>query len=397
MVLITVALLFSSCSGIVETIPASPDPEFRLSKLYYENSTGEAGITTYYYDQNGQNYLSHWQLEDSTRSSWNYYEYDSTGLQTGKYREFSDGTTTDQHFYYDANGLITGQDFNGSDGKNGKTIYEYDDAQICTGASCRGLNGWFHGDLIFRYDSGGTKTGAGIYREGDSIGFIEYGYDHFGNLTGEYWDFNSAWNQTFVYEYRQASALTFTPSNVFLRESKWYRVQGEEYTYNNETGGPSYYYYDSEGRLAEKEFIRSDGLTTRTTYQYDSTGILRSSLREYHDGITADFHYWYSIDRKLLVRTFERSDGGSGSETYRYDDKGLLVSGELDNFDNWLNGTISFVYDEEGRLSSGKFKGDDGFDADLLFLSDRNDNLVEVQWDFSFGGFQRYYYRYEPI
>jgi hypothetical protein len=125
--------------------------------------------------------------------------------------------------------------------------------------------------------------------------------------------------------------------------------------------------------------------------------MLRSSLREYDDGATADFHYWYSVDRQLLVRTFEKTDGDSGSETYRYNDEGLLVSGELNNFDNWLNGTLSFEYDGEGRLSAGKFDGNDGFDADLHFRYDLNENLVAINWDFSFGGFQKYIYRYEPL
>ena len=394
MVLVPVTLIFDSCRGIEETIPTSQDPIFRLAKLYYENSTGEIGITTFFYDRSGQNYLSHWQLEDSTRSSWNYNEHDSMGHQTRKYREFNDGSTTDQHFYYDENGLMTGQEFTGSDGKIGETVYQYNDAQICTAAVCKGLNGWFYGDLIYHYDSEGTKTGAGIYREGDSIGFVEYSYDYFGNLAGEYWDFNGEWDQTFIYEYRQAAANTFTSSNVFIKESNWYRLAGEQYTYNDETGGPSYYHYTDEGRLAEKEFVRSDGFSTRTSYRYDSTGILRSSLREYHDGGTADFHYWYSIDRKLLVRTFERSNGESGSETYRYDDKGLLVSGELNNFDSWLNGTLSFEYDRDGQLSAGKFEGDDGFDAKLQFRYDLNENLVAIDWDFSFGGFQKYIFKY---
>ncbi len=93
------------------------------------------------------------------------------GHQTGKYREYSDGLTSEQHFYYDANGLLARQDFSSSDGVTGETVYEYDDQQVCTAARCKGLNGWFHGDLIFYYDSEGIKTGAGIYREGDSIGF----------------------------------------------------------------------------------------------------------------------------------------------------------------------------------------------------------------------------------
>ncbi len=394
--LVPIAILLSSCQAEEDGSTTDMVPEVRPVKLYYENSTGEVAITTFFYDISGENYLGQWQLVDSSRSSVNHYEYDSLGNQTRKYREFSDGITSDQHFYFDENGLLTRQDFLRSDGVTGETSYKYDDQNVCTAASCKGLNGWFHGDLIFYYDSEGMKTGAGIFREGDSIGFIEYSYDYFGNLMGEYWDLNGQWNQTFVYEYQQGAAECFTSSNIFIRENKWFRVNQEEYTNNDETGGPSYYQYDDEGRLEEKEFIRSDGLTTHTTYQYDSTGILRSSLREYHNGDSADIHYWYSIDRKLLVRTFEGSDGGSGSETYRYDENGLLESGELNNFDNWLNGTLSFEYDGTGLITAGKFEGNDGFDADLRFEYDLNQNLVAINWDFSFGGFQKYIFIYEP-
>ena len=395
--LLPMALLLFSCQAEEEGPATDSIPAVRPVKLYYENSTGELAITTYFYDIGGKNYLAHWQLQDSSRSSVNHYEYDSLGNQTRKYREYSDGTTSDQHFYYDAKGYIIRQEFSRSDGVMGETAYEYDDQDVCRAASCKALNGWFHGDLVFYYDYEGMKTGAGIYREGDSIGFIEYSYDYFGNLVGEYWDFNGQWNQTFVYEYQQEAANSYTSSNTFIRENKWFRIYQEEYTYNDETGGPSYYQYDDEGRLAEKEFIRSDGLTTRTNYRYDSTGILRSSVREYHDGDSAYFHYWYSIDRKLLVKTFEKSDGGSGSETYRYDDKGMLEQGELNNFDSWLNGTFAFEYDGLGLLTAANFDGKDGFDADLSFEYDLNQNLVMINWDFSFGGFQKYIFKYEPL
>ena len=395
--LVPIAILLSSCQAEEAGTATEGIPEVRPVKLFYESSTGEVGITTYFYDITGRNYLAHWQLEDSSRSSLNHYEYDSLGKQTRKYREFSDGITSDQHFYYNAKCYISRQEFSRSDGVIGETTYEYDDQDVCIVASCHGLNGWFFGDLVFYNDSEGMKTGAGIYQEGDSVGFIEYSYDYFGNMIGEYWDFNGEWNQAFVFEYQQEAANGYTSSNVFIRESKWFRVQQEEYTYNDETGGPSYYQYDDEGRLFEKEFIRSDGLSTRTTYQYDSTGILRSAVRDYHDGDSANFHYWYSIDRKLLVRTFEKSDGGSGSETYRYDDEDLLEYGELNNFDNWLNGILSFEYDGTGLITAGRFVGNDGFDADLRFEYDLNQNLVEINWDFSFGGFQKYIFKYEPL
>jgi len=390
-------ILFASCQVVEEGFAEGHDPEFRPVKLYYENCTGEVAMTTYYYDIDGKNYLAHWQLEDSSRSSINYYEHDTSGNQIRKYREFSDGLTSDQHFYFDAEGRLVGEDFSRSDGVEGKTDYEYDDQGRCLAGRCMGLNGWFHGDLYFFYDSEGKKTCAGIYRGQDSIGSIEYSYDDYGNLTGEYWDFNGQWSQTFHYEFQQEARQTYTSSNVFIRENRWFRLKEENFTYNDETGGPSFYEYDADGRLIMKEFIRSDGLSTRTTYQYDSTGLLRSSLREYHDGITANFHYWYSIDRKLLVRTFERSDGGKGSETYRYDDQGLLVSGEVENFDNWLTGALVFNHDETGLLRSGRFEGNDGFDAALQFEYDLHQNLIKIDWDFSYGGFQTYTFTYESL
>ncbi len=389
-------ILLASCQAAEKEMAEGHDPEFRPVKLYYENSAGEVAVTTYYYDVHGKNHLAHWQLEDSSRSSINYYEYDTSGNQIRKYREFSDGLTSDQHFFFDAEGRLVREDFYRSDGTEGNTEYAYDDQGRCLVARCLGFNGWFHGDLYFRYDGGERKSGAGIYRGKDSVGYIQYSYDDFGNMTGEYWDFNGEWSQAFRYEFQRKAVQTYTSSNVFIRENHWFRLKGERYNYNDETSGPSFYEYDAEGRLISKEFIRSDGLSTRTTYCYDTTGLLRSSSREYHDGITADFHYWYSIDRKLLVRTFERSDGGKGSETYRYDDQGLLVSGEVEHFDNWLSGTLTFNHDERGLLKTGIFTGDEGFDAEIRFEYDLNQNLVRINWDFSYGGFQTYIFTYEP-
>ena len=390
-------VLLTSCGIQDEESKENHDPAFRPVKGYYENSSGEKANTTYYYDIHGQKTLAHWQLADSSRSSVNYYEYDTSGNRTRKYREFSDGLISDQHYRFDRAGRLIREDFSRSDGVKGETDYEYDQQGRCVEARCRGLNGWFHGDLIFYHDMEGMKFAAGIHRDGDSVGFIRYGYDDYGNLIHEYWDFNGQWSQSFVYEYQQKAIRTYTPPNAFIRESGWFRVKGEHYTQDGETGGPSRYQYDTDGRLVEKEYTRSDGLSTRTTYDYDSTGILRSSSREYHDGITAAFNYWYSIDRKLLVRTFERSDGRRGSETYRYDDLGLLANAEWDQFDGWLSGMLTFHHDERGLLKSAKFEGDDGFDADLRFEYDLNQNLSAIIWEFSYGGYQKYDFTYEPL
>jgi hypothetical protein len=390
-------VLLASCQGRENATVEDHDRCFRPVRMLYENSSGESAITSYFYDTHGRNYMARWQLEDSSRSSINYYEFDTSGNLVRKYREFSDGLISDQHFFYDGSGRLAGEDYYRSDSVEGRTDYEYGEGGRCLAARCKGLNGWFYGDLLFYYDSEGRKKGAGIYRAPDSIGFILYNYDDAGNLTREYWDLNGQWSQSFVYEYQKGALRTCTSSSVFISENRWFRIREEHYTYLGGTGGISHYQYDDEGRLTGKEFLRSDGLSTRTTYQYDSTGILRSSHKEYPEGITADFHYWYSIDRKLLVRTFERSDGGRGSETYRYDDQGLLVSGDWENFDDWLTGKLTFSHEEKGLLKTGTFRGDDDFDADLSFEYDLNQNLTAINWEFSYGGCQKYSFTYEPL
>ena len=382
---------FFGCTGPPKEVE-EPAAMYRPHKLFYENSSGEQAITTYYYDREGENYRAHWQLADSSRSSMNFHEFDTMGNLVRKYRIFSDGITSDQFFKFDSAGLLSGQDFSRSDGVTGSTVYSYDEKGNAIMADCRGLNGWFYGQIIYKYENG-MKSGAALIQDSDTIGFIRYGYDQ-DMLVYEYWDFNGEWNQTFQYDFRAASPVSHTSSNVFIRESPWFWIVEEYYDYNGETGGPSYYRYDEENRLAGKEFIRSDGMSTATAFEYDSTGMLRYSHRSYSDGDTALFHYWYGINRELLVRTWERSDGSRGSETYRYDDNGRLTEGVYENMDEWLNGNLGFTYDDSGILTGANFAGQDGFGARLFFTYDMDFNLVGIRWEFSYGGTQTYIFKY---
>ena len=372
----------------------SDDPDFRLRKLYYRNSDGERGVTTYYYNRSGDNYLAHWQLEDSSRSSVNVHEIDSSGNTVRIRRIFSDSVESMQYFEYDTAGHLVRQEFKRSDGGSGTTSYVYDENGILTMADCRGMNGWFHGQIHYRFEDG-IKTGAILLRDSDTIGSIQYDYDG-ERLLHESWDFNGQWDQTFQYEYAKAADRTFTYSNVFLRESPWYRVTEEYYDFNGQTGGPSYYDYSDMNLLESKEYLRSDGMHTSTVYEYDTTGLLRYSHRAYPEGDTALFHHWYSINRRLLVRTWEHPDGSRGSETYRYDEHGNLSEGVYENVDGWLSGTLTFDHDEMGVLRYASFTGDEGTDAQLTFIYDLNFNLVRIHWIFGDGTTQTYSYKYGP-
>lgn len=367
-------------------------PGVRLVRMDYENSMGEEGLTRYYYDLKGRNYLATWQLADSSRSSVNRHTLDSAGRMIIKSREFSDGMSSVQHFRYDPEGKLIWEDFSRSDGVTGRVDYSYGEDGKLDSADCRGLNGWFYGKIVYTWENG-RKTGAVIFSDTDSAGSITYEYAG-GRLSLERWELKGGWSQTFRYEYQEAFPRTCTSSNVFIREDPWFRIRSENYDFSGGTGGPTVYTYNDSGRLVSREYLRSDGLRTLSTYDYDSTGLLLGSHRDYGDGDSTDFIYWFSVKRQLLVKTFKSTDGEAGSETYRYRD-GLLVRGEYVNVDGWLNGTLTFESDGDGSLRSADFEGQNLARAKIEFSYDLDFNLTVIKWVFDSGVTQTYSYAYE--
>ncbi|UCG26715.1 MAG: hypothetical protein JSV24_06955 [Bacteroidales bacterium] len=371
----------------------------RLIKLHYENSSGEKGITIYHYDANGIAQMATWKLLDGNRYSSNYHTFDHSGNLTGKYREFSDGLISNTIYEFDANQKLVRETYERSDDVSGETIYRYDSDGLLTEADCKGLNGWFYGLIKYEY-ANGRKEGAAILREGEKIGKITYGYLNNGYLLTETWEFQNGWKQHFVYEYEDFDLKvppSYSSSNVYMINTAEFMVIKEDYNYNGETGGPSFYKYDNSGCLLEKVFERSDSFRTVTTYEYAENGLLESSIREYSNGLTADFSYEFDGNRRLTSRSFKRSDGVSGGEKYAYNEKGWLVKGTYDNFDSWLTGTLTFDHDKNGLLTSARFLGDNDYEAEITYEHDNYGNIIRIHWEFSFGKTQTYDYEYEKI
>lgn len=367
-----------------------------LYKLHYTNSGGERGVTTFFHNTAGRLEYSVWELLDGTRFSLNTCDYDQDGNMIRKFRTFSEGRTSSQLFAYE-NGLNTLESYERSDGRTGYALYTYDEDGCKISADCHNLNGWITGMITYANDSEGNPLGGVIEQDGRSIGSIVYTYDETDRLIKEYWDFNGSWNQTFIYEYRDAPPVRTAggfSSNVFIHHHSGCRLQQEEYTYNNETGGPSYYYYNRNGQLTRKLFVRSDGLNTETVYLYGPGGVLEKSFRSYSNGMFALFSYAYSTSGRLLQRRFCRSDSLLGSESYTYDEQGRLLTAVYDKMDSWLNGSIAFTSNQRGLPETGAFSGRDGFDADIVFSYDDAGKLLGYRWSFSFGTFQEYRFRW---
>lgn len=371
-------------------------PTYQISELHYENSSGEKGVTYFRYNHLDRLVKAKWTLEDKSRCSTNAYAYDSKGHLVSAYRNFSDSLTSFESFNYDDKGNKVLEFFYRSDGKSGKATYLYNGSRLKT-ATYNNYKGWLTGILELKYNSNNQKETGTLTNANKVICRISFLYDKAGNLIKEFWDFNGKWNQTFRYRYVRKGQSNHFYSSPYLSAKSDVRISAEDYTYNDEVGGPSHYYYNESGLLAKKVFIRSDSLTTHTFYNYDTKGKLLSSKRVYSDSSTATFTYEYNETDKLIRRNYFKADTLHGFELYIYNDDNELTEAYLKNFDGWLSGIIHFKNDEPGKITTGEFKGEDGFDALISFEYNQNNLVSAITWEFSFGKFQKYTFEYEPV
>ncbi len=367
---------------------------FRITKLDYENGSGEKACTYFKYDNNGKLFKAFWTLEDESRNSNNFYEYDSNGFLITALREFSDGLNSFELFFYDSLGNKISESFFRSDSISGSASYSYNDNCI-NQAVFNNHKGWLTGTLNYIYNDQKKKKSAILVNRGKTICQIYYEYDKNNNLIKEYWNFQGKWYQTFNYHYEKINLNKIYYSSPLLASIGEYRICKESYTFNNEIGGPSFYYYDNEGLLYKKVFTRSDSITTTTFYEYDSERKLVSSERNYSDGSFTQFKYIYDENNNLVLRLYFKEDIITGFESYLFNTEGDLIKSYVRNFDNWLTGTINYNYNEKGVLTSGSFKGENGFDAFITFNYNFAGMFSEVIWEFTFGKFQQYIYEYE--
>lgn len=389
-----ILFIFCLISSTINTY--AQNEKLRLKDMYYENSMGEKGVTYFYYSQQNKNYKAKWELLDKSRYSINYHFLNENGNLIRKYREFSDSLTSNNFYKYDTEGNLIEDYFERSDNVKGIVWYKYKNGKKYE-AECRGMNGWFYGIIRYQYNEN-LLINATIIKGGVKVGTIEYSYDQKSNLIKEFWHFKDKWTQTLIYEYEEVQckeAHAYTYSSPFLKETKEHLVNEEWYSWNDESKGPSYYYYKNN-KLVKKNY-KIDSLETVTTYEYDNDGLLMKSFRNYSDGRKAEFSYHYDNDRRLIRRLFHLSNILEGSESYFYNSSGQLEYAQWKNFDTWLTGKITFDYDSEGNLQSGLFTGDNNFDSNIYFENDDYGNLVKIKWEFSIDKTQTYWFKYDKL
>ncbi|MGD8307387.1 MAG: hypothetical protein PVF17_12095, partial [Ignavibacteria bacterium] len=359
-------------------------------------ANGEIATTKFIYNQDGQLDKASWFVKDSSRYSSNFYEHDAKGQLISAFREFSDGLTSFELFNFDSTGNKISEHFYRSDSTVGFASYLYENGRLKQ-AQFSNHKGWLNGTLVYNYNDRDLRENAKLMRGDNVICNIMYEYDNADNLSKEFWDFNGYWSQTFQYIYQKKNLIRNYYSSPLLQTSGKFRINKENYTFNNETGGPSIYYYDDNNLLVKKVFTRSDGITTTTFYEYDAERKLVSSNRGYSNGEIAKFTYKYDENNNLILRSFYRADTLYGFESYLYNADNELMKAYLLNIDNWLTGMITFNVNDLGIITGGEFKGEDGFDASISFNYNSEGHLSESIWKFTFGKFQKYNFEYEMI
>lgn len=199
----TFLALFLFAEKLTAQHDISHSPDLRLHQLEYENSSGEKGVTTFYYNDAGVMHEAFWELKDGSRHSKNIYRYDNTGRLISCYREFSDGLTSYEMYLYDEAGRKNHETFLRSDGINGTADFSYDKNGRCEKVACDRYKGWLKGDIIYEYKGSQPARKAQIIRDHEQIAEIRFDYDKNGNLSKDTWTFSSGWQQTFIYHYEK--------------------------------------------------------------------------------------------------------------------------------------------------------------------------------------------------
>lgn len=274
-----------------------------MFQLYYENSSGEKGLTTFNYNEDGILDKAIWELDDGSRASLNFYTHDINGNLIAKYREFSDSLTSNQIYEYDNQGHLVAEHFERSDSVYGITNYEYDDNGKLIKANCKGLNGWFYGEITYVYDETGKLLTKRFERSDDFSTETTYLYDHQGKLTKSYRKYSNGLCAVFTYEFNHFGQLT----KRFFK-----RTDG--------AAGNESYEYDENSKLVKANWENVDSwLTGIIELKYHENGNICEGYFHGANDFNAKIYFTYDNNKNLIKIHWDFSFGGIQTYIFEYE------------------------------------------------------------------------------
>ncbi|HQU93029.1 MAG TPA: DUF6531 domain-containing protein, partial [Pyrinomonadaceae bacterium] len=222
-----------------------------------------------------------------------------------------------------------------------------------------------------------------------------FGYDLMSNLTSQ----TDALGNTTNFEYddfNRLNKVVYPPASTGitrLEESTTYDKLGNVKTRVDTAGRTTSYDYDTSSRLTKI----TDALTNQTNFEYN----LRSQLTKVKDALNQEYVFTYDpLGRKLtetragttmsylydeVGNRTKRTDHNGTVTNYAYDNLNRLTSGSMgtytyDDLSRILtaansNGTVSFTYDNRGRVDTTT----DVYGKVLDYDYDANGNRIGIK------------------
>ena len=121
-------------------------------------------------------------------------------------------------------------------------------------------------------------------------------------------------------------------------------------------------------------------------------------IREYNDGETSEELFVYDKLGKLIEESFVSSNGPEGKAFYKYDSNGSAVEMICEGYKGWLEGTIRFDFDKDGKRLAGRILQDGEAVGTVEYKYNKQNNLIHEHWDIGKGQWsQTFRYVYEPV
>ena len=141
------------------------------------------------------------------------------------------------------------------------------------------------------------------------------------------------------------------------------------FTYNKRGQNDYSFYQQITGRRSSKNI-----------QEFDPDGRVVRKYREYNDGEISEEIFIYDKDGKLVEETFVSSKGLKGKAFYKYDEEGNAATMICEGYKGWLDGTIGFDFDKDGKRLAGRILKDGKPAGTIQYDYDKRSNLMHEHW-----------------
>lgn len=159
-------------------------------------------------------------------------------------------------------------------------------------------------------------------------------------------------------------------------------VEERTYSTNGDINSKTNYYYDNKNQLIKKESISNGEVDAVWNYDYDGKG--NKILEKQTSAIMGNYVTTFKYDINNLVIQEDKTNNTIGKEervNYKYSDKKQLLEKKTKSYYFNTVITLTYVYDEEGKLKELKEKSSDGVTSATTYEYNDKGLLISDTWE----------------